>query len=486
MENNSLFKTRQLSKYRAWTGNKKGCLFYVPFPDYDDAGGAICLIDAPWRENDEVGSYNKLHQCELKMAEENCVLCGYGAFLIQWEWANGNSKDVAEAWRVYCEWVEKATGVIYDNSFELLVEECGKLLKRHHGILNEWGMDDLQNAGKVYSLCCTTIRYVVEQLLDDMPSMMFDIEPYIGYYPKIDETECLLAPQVKRIEGGNIDGYEPLCGFCGAIVNYLAAFYVFDNLLWRFNGDVDDEEWINNAFMIEGVRHTISYSDVMSNFQEPDIQPMLDCYRQKKEESVTDNLKKDIRYVACRSEESKRFLIIQTMFEEEIQDFPDFDDKEYDYLEEYAKNYLKNLYISYMLDLLEQLQNSLYYDNDKKILLECFPEELSQMAFVENDQQRNIASSYIEKKPFKYLTRKCYDENKVQLVESELEAAIAESDPAIWDCLYRYINLGYIENLDPIKSSQILKAIKNRFGEKKRSYRNFNIARQNAQFQHNL
>jgi len=72
-----IFSTpRQLTSYREWPGGKSGCLFYVPFPDCDDAGGAICLIDAPWRENDEVGSCNKLHQCELKMAEENSVLCG--------------------------------------------------------------------------------------------------------------------------------------------------------------------------------------------------------------------------------------------------------------------------------------------------------------------------------------------------------------------------------------------------------------------------
>ena len=93
------------------------------------------------------------------------------------------------------------------------------------------------------------------------------------------------------------------------------------------------------------------------------------------------------------------------------------------------------------------------------------------------------ASLDIANKPFKYLTRKCYDDEKVQFVESELETAVAESDPAIWDCLFRNIDLGYIENLDPIKSPQILEAIEERFGKTGRSPRNFNIARSRSKFQ---
>lgn len=96
MENNSLFKTRQLSKYRAWAGNKKGCLFYVP------AKKAICLINAPWRQDDIVGRYDDLHECEIKeISQEDIVLQGFSAVLLsKGSHADDSDDSVRELWEV--------------------------------------------------------------------------------------------------------------------------------------------------------------------------------------------------------------------------------------------------------------------------------------------------------------------------------------------------------------------------------------------------
>lgn len=95
MKNNSLFKTRQLSKYRAWTGNKKGCLFYVP------AKKAICIINAPWRQDDIVGKYDTLHKFEINnITQQDIILQGFSAVLLSKGPLCDESEDsVRELWK---------------------------------------------------------------------------------------------------------------------------------------------------------------------------------------------------------------------------------------------------------------------------------------------------------------------------------------------------------------------------------------------------
>jgi len=83
MEANSLFKTRQLTSYRNWSNNKKGCLFYVPDDGFFDngRGGIYFMTNAFWREGEKEGECNHLHPFEYTLLKNHCVVRGYAAFL---------------------------------------------------------------------------------------------------------------------------------------------------------------------------------------------------------------------------------------------------------------------------------------------------------------------------------------------------------------------------------------------------------------------
>ncbi len=384
---------RQITEYREWPGDKKGCLFYVPFTDfYENGFGAICLIDAPWRKNDKIGTHNLLHECEWDMAEHNCIVCGYGAFLIQWNWAAKYAIDVDEGWRIYKEWVEKSMNVNWDDEpMEFLTIECQKWLKRHKRMLYEYCSSENYEGDSVDSLFNATIDHLVKQMSMDMPTMMWNMEPYLGYYVK--NSSNYIQPQIEIIQT-NKDGYEALSGFCEVITNYLASFYVFEKLEGGIlKDDMEPEEWIYNAFTTyRDIAPTIVFNEVFFCVDGPDIQAMLDCYKRKKEELMVAQLKKDIDYALCRSDEAKHLLTIHSMFMEETYHFPNFNDEAYDYLSNSSKEYLTFLYIAYMRELLEQLKDSQFYDEDKKYLLDNFPELISPLTYVEAEKRNHTAS----------------------------------------------------------------------------------------------
>ena len=85
MEDNTLFITRQLTEYRHWPTGDNGCLFYVPDAPLgsERAQGAVYLINSPWREGDEVGKHDTLHQSEINSLPNLMpVAKGFSAFLL--------------------------------------------------------------------------------------------------------------------------------------------------------------------------------------------------------------------------------------------------------------------------------------------------------------------------------------------------------------------------------------------------------------------
>ena len=126
METN--FFTRQLTEYRVWPTGDKGCLFYVADARFGDekSHGAVYIIDAPWREGDEVGVINTLHQTELRtLPSLRPVIKGFAAYLLTQDsskWVE-EQKILNKWWSAYCRWCDKGQTENI-NETEYILEEC--------------------------------------------------------------------------------------------------------------------------------------------------------------------------------------------------------------------------------------------------------------------------------------------------------------------------------------------------------------------------
>ena len=85
-----------------------------------------------------------------------------------------------------------------------------------------------------------------------------------------------------------------------------------------------------------------------------------------------------------------------------------------------------------------------------------------------------------EEKPntdhFPFLTKKCYEEHRVELVEAEIRAACKGTAEALWRALWSNENLGYVE-VEPYDAMTLYRGIEKWYGQLPYNERNFRKAR---------
>ena len=77
---------------------------------------------------------------------------------------------------------------------------------------------------------------------------------------------------------------------------------------------------------------------------------------------------------------------------------------------------------------------------------------------------------------FPFLTQKCYEEQRVELVEAEIRAACKGTAEALWRALWNNENLGYVE-VEHIDATTLYRTIENWYGQLPYKERNFRDAR---------
>lgn len=77
---------------------------------------------------------------------------------------------------------------------------------------------------------------------------------------------------------------------------------------------------------------------------------------------------------------------------------------------------------------------------------------------------------------FPYLTKKCFEEKRVDAVEAEIQAARKGTAEAMWRTLWNNENLGYIE-VEPIDATTLFREIEKWYGKLPYTERNFRGAR---------
>ena len=77
---------------------------------------------------------------------------------------------------------------------------------------------------------------------------------------------------------------------------------------------------------------------------------------------------------------------------------------------------------------------------------------------------------------FPYLTKKCFDENRVNTVEAEIQSARKGTAEDMWRTLWNNENLGYVE-VEYIDATTLYRAIEKWYGKLPYKERNFRDAR---------
>ena len=382
----------QLTEYREdWPNGKKGCLFYIPeIEEFEHGLGTICLIDAWWRKDDEIGLYNELHQCEWELAAENCIIRGYGAFLIRLGWIERNFEAVPERWELYCKWEDEVKKLPWHHPMERIAEECDNWLRRDDDVLQAYLQDKVDSGSFMYLTIRDTIRYTVKQVIDEIPTMMWKMQPVIKwdlenngygswatYYHEVDSMMS---------EGRD---YVELGGFRASMLNYFAAHYLCQKVL-----DEEDEnkaaEWMRNGFyhIDDDVEHTITLNDIPFVFNGLDIEAVYECYRTVREEKIITRLKKEFKFAYCSDEEKKEQILHEMLFYESLW-ISDDDIRFLNHMSEETKDHLHRLIFHYMLSLILQY-NGTAQEEDRDIMFECFPKEMELITLTAKNEQYKV------------------------------------------------------------------------------------------------
>ena len=77
---------------------------------------------------------------------------------------------------------------------------------------------------------------------------------------------------------------------------------------------------------------------------------------------------------------------------------------------------------------------------------------------------------------FPYLTKKCFEQKRVDAVEAEIQAARKGTAEVMWRTLWNNENLGYVE-VEPIDATTLYRAIEKWYGKLPYTERNFRGAR---------
>lgn len=230
MENNSLFKTRQLTEYRVWPTGDKGCLFYVTETPFNERSqGAIYLIDAPWREGDEIGMYNQLHHFELNsLTNLQPIAKGFAAFLLTQnsdKWVE-DRKLLDKWWQAYYLWcMDQHPRSGFEP--EYIVQECANWAVRSKDVLTCYlRKPDME-------LYLDAMRHIIRAVLfrctESVEMVMRTLHPFISIQDKNSKDMIIQYDyHTKKIMSGQ---KEILSGFQAILINFAAVHH---SVQWLF------------------------------------------------------------------------------------------------------------------------------------------------------------------------------------------------------------------------------------------------------------
>lgn len=379
----------QLTEYREdWPNGKKGCLFYIPeIEEFGHGYGTICLIDAWWRKDDVIGMHNVLHHIEWDLATDSCIVRGFGAFLIRLGWIERNFEAVPERWSLYCKWVDENKKLRWNHPMEQIAEECYNWLRRDDDVLQKYLNEQEDEGLYLYLTIRDTIRYVVKQVIDDIPTMMWQMQPVIKWDINDNSNGSWMTYYVDldtmMSEGKS---WFEFMGFRASMLNYFAAHYICRKVLQE-EDESKAAEWICDGFYHyeDEVQHSITLNKIPFVYNGLDIGAVYDCYRNRRKELITIQLKKEIDF-AFGSEEEKNAQIIHEMLYYEHMFYPFEQHPLEKYMSEKTKSNLKRLLFHYMMSVIS-LYNEPCSDEDRDIMFECFPEEMNLIALVAKSEQ---------------------------------------------------------------------------------------------------
>lgn len=218
-------KSRQLTEYREWSNGRKGCLFYVPYLANIDVLilGGIYLIDAYWRKNDTLGDFDKLHQYEWDLLnDENCIIGGFTAFMYAQNWTYSEHKDdVCKHWRQYCTSINKKSGREY-SAMDHLKAECICWAERKPDLLNLFcSASDHENPDRLLDLLITN---ELDQLASNINSLMWDVKTVIHTSDVNVSFQAKNAmPALGLMDDNGTESDRRVAGFKASFINYLAS-----------------------------------------------------------------------------------------------------------------------------------------------------------------------------------------------------------------------------------------------------------------------
>lgn len=402
MEANSLFKTRQLTSYRNWSNNKKGCLFYVPDDGFFDngRGGIYFMTNAFWREGEKEGECNHLHPFEYTLLKNHCVVRGYAAFLILQGWNEKKwERDASEYWNIYNEWCNEVTRKDWEILSPRIAVECDHWLSRDNDILQECVSLEKINLNELGQMMLHTIALEATKMSDSIETLMWDTGTIIKLDGEDSKSDSYVfhKPKVDGIILCNVKNYRGLTGFQANIINYFAAHYTCEKIISAYNSD-DAAIWmcIINGINRMTERHYVSFSDFDYQFKGLDIEAVYNCYDQKRRNILSAILKEKSSYVYGLPESEKKSNPIHEELHWEIVQYKEGIPFE-QYLPETAKLYIRHLSFHFYYSLLQQLKDTNYYLKDTEKMKTLFPEEMEDLV----NKDINSRSQSVEL--FKYI-----------------------------------------------------------------------------------
>lgn len=122
---------------------------------------------------------------------------------------------------------------------------------------------------------------------------------------------------------------------------------------------------------------------------------------------------------------------------------------------------------------------AIYNDNHKEITINAPGADVSSIVrsfFAEDVEPVQEEKPAPETEYFPYLTKKCFEQKRVDAVEAEIQAARKGTAEDMWRTLWNNENLGYME-IEHINANTLYRAIEKWYGKLPYTERNFRGAR---------
>ena len=126
-----------------------------------------------------------------------------------------------------------------------------------------------------------------------------------------------------------------------------------------------------------------------------------------------------------------------------------------------------------------------YHDNSREYHIDARGRDLSEIMRAIDPEDvtpaEDLSSNYSDcqsdsASTFPYLTKKCFEQNRVETVEAEIQAARKGTAENMWRALWNNENLGYLE-VEPIDATTLYREIEKHYGKLPYTERNFRGAR---------